>query len=222
MLVMMTCLLAQTTTASAQRKTAKTALPKVTLRNIGMAKVSLAKGGLRRTIDLSEEVVGCRYVPGPYKATLTKRGCAAYPASFKLIDAITKSGKTYLVVLSEAADNCNVCGRCGASDALALIWLELDASLRLRNKRSVPIQDCMAFIDLVGIEAAVKEPGDTDDFSLRFKNDILSVSFEKRIFEDSDPKAGYQFSRLEYNRKGPGQGFVVTAEIREKSSHEIR
>src|SRR5450432_531247 len=194
MLVMMICLLAQTAAGVAQIATLKTAVGKVTLRNIGMARISVSKGVLRRTIDLSEEAAGCSYVSGKFKTTLTKRGCAASPASFKLIDSTTQTGNTYLVVLSEAADNCNVCGRCGASDALALIWLELDATLRLRNKKSVTIQDCMAFIGIVPAAAKGTEPSDQDDLLWRFKSDVLSVAFKKRVFEDNDKGTNYHVS----------------------------
>ena len=121
-------------------------------------------------------------------------------------------------MLAEAADNCNVCGQCGASDALALIWLELDAGLRLRNKKSVTIQDCRAFIEIVEPKTEVSEPTDQDDVTLHFKNDVLRLAFEKKSFTDNDSRTVYQFSQLEYNRKEPGRGFVITTGAREKSS----
>jgi len=219
-LLLMACVLVPSTSSLAQRRPTPATDSKLTLRNIGMAKVSLSKGRLHRTIDLSEEVVGCRYVSGAWKATLRKRGCAAFPASFKLIDSTTQDGKTYLIVLSEAADNCNVCARCGASEAFTLIWLELDATLVVRNKKSVAIQDCMAFIETVEPETEVKEPADQDEVSLPFKNDVLRVTFERRLFAESGNKQNYRLSHLEYDRKQPGRGLIITTEARDKSAQE--
>ena len=78
-----------------------------------------------------------------------KKGCGAPPASFKLIDSTTHNRNTYLILLSEAAGNCTVCGRCGATEAFRWFGSELDQSLKVRNKRSVAIQDCMTFTEIV-------------------------------------------------------------------------
>jgi hypothetical protein len=202
-------------TSTAQARAQQSSPAKVIMRTAGRARILVSKGRLRQTIDLGEEVTGCSYVSGSTRIRLTKRGCAASPATFKLIDSSTQNGDTYLVVLSEASDNCNVCGRCGATEALALIWLEFDANLRLRNKKSMTIQDCMAFIDLV-ISSDAANKNENPAFS--FKDDDLVVEFEKRIFSENDNTNTYRFSHLRYDRRHPDLGFNFTTETREKSS----
>jgi hypothetical protein len=201
------CIHAQTSVA--QTPTRKTSATKVVLRTIGKANVSLSKGRLRRTFDLSDEVVGCSYVSGSHGALLRKRGCAATPATFKLIDSATQNGNTYLVIESEAMDNCNACGECGATEGLALIWLELDGNLRLLNKNSAHVQDCRSRIDIV---RETDEARDNDDYAFAFKKNILIVEFEKRSFEANDDTV--KIAHLEYNRKEPQLGFVITTKTK--------
>jgi hypothetical protein len=208
--------------ACAQAAIRKPVERKVILRNVGLARVSVSKGALRRTIDLSEEVTGCAFVSGQSRTPLKKRGCAAPPATFELVDSTTHNGDTYVIVLSTAMDNCNVCGRCGASEAYSLIWLELDPTLRVRNKKSTPIEDCMAFIGLVSPTVEEDEPTKDGAFALPFKGDSLIVEFERRLFEEDTEKQGYRFSHLEYNRKEPEKGFIITTEIRAKSSQKAQ
>lgn len=220
LLFIVTSLFVQLEPSSAQRATPPIPLPKVVLRSLGSARVSLSRGTLHATIDLSEEVVGCGYVSGEGRIALRKRGCAASPATFKLIDATTQNGSTYVVVLSDAAGNCNVCGRCGATEAFVLIWLELDASLRLRQKKSVTLEDCMAFISMVSPAGEVNETPNDSGLALSFKDDVLSVEFEKRIFDDNDnDKTSYQLSHLKYSRREPGLGFSITTETRTQSAN---
>lgn len=188
----------------------------IRLRGASFGKVSVARGNLRSTIDLSRETTGCVYVSGKNKRDLDKKSCAAPPATFKLIDATVKNNRTFLVVASDATGNCNVCGHCGASESFALIWLELDARLRLVDKQSVAVDDCATEISSKQVKH--DENDNLSSFSPAFKREILTVEFEKTIFDDNSAVSGYEFSRLEYNRKTPEKGFVVKTEKRENSS----
>jgi hypothetical protein len=219
-LAMTFCLLAQVETSAAQTAKRATVRTQLILRNVGRGRIAISKGALRKTIDLSEDVTGCAYVSGQSRIRLNKRGCTATPVSFELVDSTTHNRNTYLVVLSTAMDNCNVCGRCGASEAYSLIWLELDPTLRVLNKKSTPIEDCVAFISLVSPIVEADETTKRESPALPFKGDTLIVEFERRLFEEDTEKQGYRFSRLEYNRKMPEKGFVVTTEVRAKSSQK--
>lgn len=188
---------------------------KIRLRTASFGRVSVAKGNLRSTIDLSKEVAGCAYVSGKNKRDLDKEGCAAPPATFKLIDATVKNNQTFLVVESDAMGNCNVCGHCGASEAYALIWLKLDARLHVVNKQNVPVDYCLAEISSKQVKH--DENDNLSYLHLAFKRDILTVEFEKTIYNNADI-SGYEFSSLEYNRKTPEKGFVIKTEKRKKSS----
>lgn len=190
--------------------------PKIRLRNMGQARVSVTNGRFRATIDLSQDVVGCGYVLGKYKREFDKNGCSSPPANFKLIDAIVKGNESFLVIQSDAMGNCNVCGRCGASESYALIWLKLDARLRVADKKMIVLEDC-----LENISSLATKPDEDDNLSdlpLIFKKNVLTVEYEKTIFNENSDVSGYQFSRLEYNRKTPEKGFVVKTQFRENSS----
>jgi hypothetical protein len=195
-------------------------MARISVRNIGLAKVSVSKGTLTRTIDVSEEVAGCGYVSGPVKASLRKRGCAAPPANFKLIDSITQAGNTYLILLSEAMGNCNVCGRCGATEAFSLVWLELDQRLKVLNKRSVAIQDCMTFTEIVEPETSGPDPDKPEEVNLVFKDEILRLTFETREWEEGGDNSKFVLSNLTYDRRHADRGFVISTEKRDKSAQK--
>lgn len=190
----------------------------IRLRSTITGKVSIARDKWHSIIDLRSDVSGCAYVPLSTKRELDKRSCAASPATFKLVDAAFKDNQTFLVVQSEAMGNCNVCGQCGASEAYALIWLKLDARLRLLEKKSVPIEYCRENISLVGNEISVNENTQDESLKLSLKSDVLSVEFEKTLFTENSDISGYEFSHLEYSRKTPEKGFVIKTEKRVKSS----
>ena len=187
----------------------------VRVRSAAAGKVLVTKGKLRSTIDLSKNVAGCAYVPASFKRDLDKKGCAASPATFKLIDSATRSNQTFLVLEAETMGNCNVCGQCGASEAYALIWLKLDKRLRVLEQNSLPIEDCRANIALLNEGTDADE--NTQNSAWKFKDDILIVEAEKRIYENTDGK-NYEFSHLEYNRKTPEKGFIIKTEKRADSS----
>lgn len=190
----------------------------VRLRAAGAGKISVTRGKLRSLIDLRRDTSGCAYVSGAQKRSLDAKGCAAPPASFQLVDATTKNSQTYVVVQTEAMGNCNVCGQCGASESFTLIWLKLDARLRLLEKKAVPIDSC--YEDIALVEGGVSFNEETQDTSLKlsFVNNVMSLAFEKKIFNDNSDVSGYDFSQLLYDRKTPEKGFVIKTEKREKSS----
>lgn len=190
---------------------------KIKLRNVGFAKISLTKGSLRSTINLEKEAAGCPYISGVAKSNLASIGCAAPPASFQLVDATVKNNQIFVVVSADAMGNCNVCSMCGASEAFSVIWLKLDKNLQLVEKKSVPIELCRTNVALISNYTTVNE-NDDETLKLPFKNDVLTIEFEKTIFNDNADISGYEFSHLEYNRKTPEKGFVIKTETRGKSS----
>ncbi|HEX9962250.1 MAG TPA: hypothetical protein VGB00_15055 [Pyrinomonadaceae bacterium] len=195
---------------------------KISLRGNKTGGILVTKGKTRAAIDLSREIAGCPYVGnGEYKRELDARECAAPPAGFKLIDASVKNNQVYLVVLTEAMGNCNVCGQCGASEAFALVWLQLDANLRLIKKQAVPLQLCIEDRSIVSPEIIINDAADNETLNLSFKGDRLTIELEKEIFGENDTTR-YEFSRLEYNRKTPEKGFVIKTEKRGKSARANR
>ena len=180
--------------------------------------IVVTRGKARATINLSREIAGCPYVAaGERKRELDARECTAPPATFKLIDATVKNNQTFLVVLTEAMGNCNVCGQCGASEAFGLVWLQLDASLRLIKKKSVPLELCLENRSIVSPEIQINDADDNETLKLSLKGDRLIIELEKEIYGENE-KLTYEFSRLEYNRKTPEKGFVIKTEKRDKSA----
>lgn len=195
---------------------------KISLRGNKTGGIVVTKGKMRATIDLSRDVAGCSYVPaGERKRELDAMECTALPAGFKLIDATVKNNQTFLVVLTEAMGNCNVCGQCGASEAFALVWLKLDARLRVLQKKSVPLEVCREDISLLSPEIQINDPEDNQILNLRFKGNVLIIELEKAIYGENDTSV-YEFSHLEYNRKTPEKGFVIKTEKRSKSARKNR
>jgi hypothetical protein len=190
--------------------------PKIALRNAAPGKISVSRGKARAVIDLSREVAGCAYASGQIKRLF--KDCAAPPAKFDLVDAAVKNDRTYLLISTDAMGNCNVCGRCGASASFGLIWLELDAALRVLQKKDTPIDYCRLDIVAVSAIADLDEETGKQDLKLNFENDVLSVEFEKTIFGEVGESGGYEFSRLEYDRKTPEKGFIIKNERRSESS----
>lgn len=187
----------------------------VRLRATGSGKVSVTRGKLRSVIDLTADVSGCAFSG---RRGSRNADCAASPADFKLVDAIVKNNQTFVVVQTDAAGNCNVCGRCGASESFTLIWLKLDARLRVLEKKAVPIESCDESLSIVSAELDFNEETQDATLNLKFKGDRITIEFEKTIFNDSSEISGYEFSHLEYDRKTPEKGFMIKTEKREKSS----
>lgn len=191
----------------------------IQFRSIGAGKISVSKGKLRSTIDLSKEVAGCTAVAGDFRRVLVEKGCAAPPATLKLVDSQTRNKQYFLVVQSEAMGNCNVCGQCGASESFSLIWLKLDAQFRVVEKKGVPLDYCIGNISLVNNSISFNEETQESKLQLKFVGDVLTIEYEKTLFGDNSDISGYDFSHLEYNRKTPEKGFVIKTEKRAQSSN---
>lgn len=193
---------------------------KIKIQKSGLGKISVVRGKTVSIIDLSKDVAGCAFVSGAAKQKLDKIGCAAPPATFKLIDATEKNKQTFLILTADAQENCNVCGRCGASEATTVFWLKLDAKLKLLEKKTVPIEYCGLNITMIQPLSDFSEETQKEDFNLPFENDVAVIEFEKRTYgeEANGDKDVFEFTRIEYDRAKPEKGFVIKTEKREKSS----
>src|SRR5215203_7318733 len=155
---------------------------KIKLQNSGSGKITLTRNKTRATINLSKDVAGCAFAPLQIKKNF--KDCAAGSAEFQIIDSVVKSNRTFLLISSEAMGNCNVCGRCGADEAFALIWLKLDQNLRVLDKKSVPIDFCLLDIELVSEVLDFDEETQNATLKLIFEDDVLAIDFQKTLFED--------------------------------------
>lgn len=192
----------------------------VKIQKSGLGKIFVSKGKMRSIIDLSTDVAGCAFVPGEFKKELDKKGCTAPPADFKLIDATEKNKQIFLILTADAQENCNVCGRCGASEATTIMWLKLDAKLKILEKKSIPLEYCGQNISMIQPLSDFNEETQEENFNLPFENNIAVIEFEKRTYGDeaNGDKDVFEFTHIEYDRAKPEKGFVIKTEKRDKSS----
>lgn len=194
--------------------------PKIKIWRIGLGKITVSKGKTRSIIDLSTDIAGCAFVPKEFKRELDKKGCSAPPATFELVDATEKNNQTFLILTADAQENCNVCGRCGASEATTFIWLKLDEKLKLLEKKNIPIEYCDLNITMIQPLSDFNEQTQKETLDVPFKNNVMTIEFERTIFGDEakGDKDVYEFTHIEYDRAKPEKGFVIKTEKRDKSS----
>lgn len=181
----------------AQTKTAKL---KVT--SLKKGKVQLSRGAVKSVLDLSKDVSGCIVV---YDRSEPKTKIDT--TNFSAVDSVVKGGKTYLLLLAEINSGCNITGQCGAATDLTLVWLKLNSSLRLEQKKAVIVQSCF-WEDINIID---EESGDETDASgyFKLKNGVLSLQFETNRYHTEQD---YSVSTVTYDHSQPEKGIAVKIE----------
>lgn len=160
----------------------------------GGKKVRIALDPRKRMIDLSNEVLGCTELFDP--AAPGRRIHDA--ARIGIVDWVHKGRRHYVVFWALANANCNVQGHCGAGENCTLLWLQLDAELRLEKKQAVVVQDCMAATGVPDMD--LEEPG----ARLLLKEGRLDLRFGDLVADNPS------LSRLVYERAACEKGLVVT------------
>lgn len=194
--------------------------PKLKIWGIGLGKITVSKGKTRSIIDLSTNIAGCAFTPKEFKRDLDKKGCTAPPATFELVDATEKNNQTFLILTADAQENCNVCGRCGASEATTFIWLKLDAKLKLLERQNVLLEYCGLNITMIQPLSDFDEKTQKETLDVPFKDNVMTIEFERPIYgeEAKGDKDVFEFTHIEYDRTKPEKGFVTKTEKRDKSS----
>jgi hypothetical protein len=159
-------------------------------------RIRIVAGTERTLVNLTDDVSGCLELFDP---TISQR-ITRQPLRIKVIDRVSKDDKHYLVLLAEAQSNCNVQGYCGATTDLTLIWLKLDAGLKLEGKQSAIIVDCQANISLTDQEYD-RQYG----LIIKLVRGRLAIEYGNTI--DDEVRT---LSQLVYDRKFPERGFVIT------------
>jgi hypothetical protein len=169
-------------------------------------RIRIVAGTERTLVNLTDDISGCLELFDP---TISQRR-TRQPLGIKVIDRVSKDEKHYLVLLAEAQSNCNVQGRCGATTDHTLIWLKLDAGLKLEGKQSAVLVDCRMNIDM-----ADPEYDSQDRPVIKLVRGRLSVEYGNTI--DDGVRT---LSQLVYDRKFPERGFVITT--KEKKPRQER
>lgn len=174
--------------------------------------VTIKKGKLSVVIKLAKEVSGCVYT-SRQAVKFAPPDCAAFgaKADFTIIDAVSKNGKHYLIIEAESPSgnsNCNACGRCGADGATSLIWVQLNAKLKLEKKKSIAISDCENDVyltedkDINGVMM--------DGKGYRFVNNQLRIETKGRsTVETKDGNLPDEIIIWNYSRSSAEKGWTI-------------
>lgn len=173
------------------------------LKHTTRGNVTVKKGSRTGVINLRSEVAGCVYTTREM-IKFAPPDCSAFgsKAEFKVVDAITKNGKYYLIIEAESPSGntaCNACGRCGADGATSLIWVKLDAKLKLEAKKSILYADC-------NTNTYPSENDNIDGDDYKFVKNELRIETKGRDYE-TDGK--YRIILWKYSRNSPEKGFAI-------------
>jgi Holliday junction resolvase len=174
--------------------------------------VTIKKGKVSGVINLAREVSGCVYTSRQaVKDAPTE--CASFGAKavFKIIDAVSKNGKHYLIIETESPSGnsaCNACGRCGADGATSLIWVKLNARLKVEEKKSIPISDCE--INTYLTENKEINRSIMDGKGYRFIKNRLRIETKGRSdVETKDKNLMDEIIIWNYSRNSAEKGFTI-------------
>jgi hypothetical protein len=100
-----------------------------------------AQGKSNGSSNLQGEIAGC--TTGTYDGSDPKSKPSGGAASTRVIDQIRKGAFWYTVFQTVLGSGCNVQGMCGAGSAVTVVWLKLDAKLKVISRKAVIVEDCM-------------------------------------------------------------------------------
>ncbi|HLX09206.1 MAG TPA: hypothetical protein VKY89_15240 [Thermoanaerobaculia bacterium] len=172
----------------------------LTVEHLGRGRIRIKRGKAALRLDLGPDFAGCK---GEMYDPMEKQRWQA-AVSIEVVDETASPPFDYLVLLAQAAANCNIQGACGASRGEStLIWLKLTRDLALAGKQAILFDSCD-----VGrwalIEGGEGGAGTEEGFSakdLRWTGGVLQIDVETDI--DDPPKKNW---RLTYDRRQPEAG----------------
>jgi len=185
------------TNVIAQNKAAK-----LRIMSLKKGRVQLTRGAVKSVLDLSKDISGCIVV---YDRSHPKTKIDT--TGFTMVNSVIKGGRTYAILLAEINSGCNITGECGAATDLTLVWLKLNSSLRMEQKKAVVVQSCFwGDIDLLDPEAGSERAADG---IFKLENGILSFKFETNLYH---AEQDYSISTVLYDSSHPEKGIIVTNE----------
>jgi hypothetical protein len=164
------------------------------------------QGKLNGSINLQGGLAGC--TTGTYDGSNPKSKPEGGAASTRVIDQIRKDAFWYVTFQTVLGSGCNVQGLCGAGEAVTLVWLKMDANLKLMAKKAVILEECLTNTSLT--EWSGRKPGDGSD-GLVPKLNLLGGKLELR-FESEDYNTNQKtISSLRYERRSLEKGLIVSS-----------
>jgi hypothetical protein len=158
-------------------------------------------GGLVRSkIKLQGHIAGC--TTGSYDGSNPKSKPSGGAATTRVINMVwrdrTEESPAYVTFQTTLGSGCNVQGRCGASSAVTVVWLELDPKLKVVSKKAVIVQDCLTNTRLT------QWVGKTGFW---LNDGKLEIGFETEDFSTKQKTA----SSLHYDRSTAEKGLIISS-----------
>jgi len=165
----------------------------------------LSLGAVKTSVRL-EGIAGC--TGGIFDGSDPKSRPSGGEADTRVIDLLQKGGFWYLTFQTTLSSGCNVMGFCGAGEAVSLVWLKLEKSLKLAGKQVEILEDCRSNTSLTGWsgKSSAKSP-DLDNPKLELRSSLLELTYESNHYE----KQVQTVSSLRYDRRAPERGFKVSS-----------
>ena len=164
----------------------------------------LVQGGSSSTVRLQGDIAGC--TTGTYDGSDPKSKPEGGAASTRVLDMVQKGSLWFVVFQTSLGSGCNVQGRCGAGTAVSVVWLKLDAKLKLLAKQAVIVEECLTDTGLVRWAGRKRdEARDADYPLLEMRSGVLEVVFERDDYTEKVKTV----STLVYDRRSPERGFQL-------------
>jgi hypothetical protein len=164
------------------------------------------QGKLNGSVNLQGEIAGC--TTGTYDGSDPKSKPQGGAASTRVIDQIRKGTFWYTVFQTVLSSGCNVQGLCGAGSAVTVVWLQLDAKLKVISRKAVIVTECLTNTDATKwVGQSGDEIKDLFDPQFRLVAGKLEIGFQT---EDYNTKQKI-VSSLRYDRRTPEKGLVVSS-----------
>jgi hypothetical protein len=164
-----------------------------------------------------------RFIKGSRRAVYSLRadihGCTASIFDFstgqkfggsvraRVLDQVSTSRLTYVLMQVNTNTGCNVQGMCGAGVTTDLIWLKFDAKLKVIARASAMIADCATS---TGITELNNKPAPSlEDQELKLE--MRAGTFQVRYQDDDLKSKTTMVTTLRYAHKNPELGLQISS-----------
>jgi hypothetical protein len=161
---------------------------------------------LNGSITLQGDIAGC--TTGSYDGSDPKSKPSGGAAKTRVIDQIHKGTAWYVTFQTTLSSGCNIQGMCGAGSGISIVWLKLNAKLKVISRKAVIVVECLTN---TGLSKWAGKTGndvmDSTDPKLRMVAGRLELEFETENFSTKQKTV----SSLHYDRRTPEKGLVVSS-----------
>lgn len=164
------------------------------------------QGNLKSSVTLQGDIAGC--TTGSYDGSDPNSKSSGGAATTRVIDEIRKGAFWYVTFQTTLGSGCNVQGRCGAGSGITVVWLKLNARLKMISRKTVIVEDCMTD---TGTSKFAGKTGDEikDSFDPKFR--LVAGKLEIEFQRDDFNTKKTTISSLRYDRRAPEKGLIVSS-----------